>query len=82
MAFPRHPADVNAQMPDVRSGLYHDVHRLRRFRFNRPMDPNSHARVLLELIGMPCAHILAQARRSALIRGAAFAPSSLPPKTP
>jgi hypothetical protein len=59
MALPRHPSGVDTQVPNVRGRLFRDVHRHRRFRLNRPMDPNFNAGVLSDLVGISCGKTLA-----------------------
>jgi len=67
MALPRHPPGVDSQMPAMRRSVCRVVHRHRRFRLNRSMDPDSNADVLLDLAGISCCQILAQAFQGARI---------------
>lgn len=69
MALPGHAPGIDAQMPALRGGLRRLLHRRRRFRLNRPMDPNSNAGVLSDVAGISCDPILAQARQVARMCG-------------
>ena len=69
MALPHRPSGVDAQVPAMRGGVYRAVHRRRRFRLNRPMDPNFDAGVLFDVAGLSCRQTLAWALQGARIFG-------------